>query len=121
MPGFGIAAVVLSLLVLGAHFLRAGSPFLMLAALVALGLLFVRRPWAVRAVQMALVLGSLEWVRTLVRLAEERMQAGEPVTRMVAILGGVAAFTLCSGLVLSLGPARRFYGLHRQPSAPEDA
>jgi len=70
--------VVLSLLVLGAHFLRSGNLLLLLVVVVLLGLLAVRRRWAARTVQVALVLGAAEWVRTMVVLAAFRVQVGQP-------------------------------------------
>lgn len=86
----------LAFLVLGAHFLRSGHLALVAAALAFVALLFVRRPWAARAVQGALVLGTLEWVRTLQLLAEERRAAGAPYLRMTLILAGVALATALS-------------------------
>lgn len=90
--------ITLSLLVLGAHFLRGGYGPLMVATALMFPLLAVRRPWAARVVQAALALGALEWARTLVRLASLRMQAGEPVLRLVIILGAVCAVTGLSAL-----------------------
>ncbi|MFI5119790.1 MAG: hypothetical protein ACHQM4_05220 [Thermoanaerobaculia bacterium] len=83
-------------LVLGAHFLRAGHLALVAAALAFVALLFVRRPWAARTVQIGLVLGVLEWLRTLALLAEERRAAGAPYLRMTLILAGVALATALS-------------------------
>ena len=84
---------VLALLVLGAHFLRAGYLALAALALAVVALLFVRRPWAARAVQGALVLGALEWLRTLALLALERRASGAPYLRMTLILVAVARAT----------------------------
>ena len=47
----------LSALVLGAHFLRRDDLGLVVACLLLVGLLFVRRPWAARLVQLALGAG----------------------------------------------------------------
>lgn len=88
--------VALLLLVLGAHFLRAGNLALVAAALFAALLLFVRHPWAARAVQFALGLGALEWLRTLALLAGERRATGVPYLRMTLILAGVALATALS-------------------------
>ena len=89
----------LALLVLGAHFLRARHLGLVAAALALAALLFVRRAWAARAVEGALVLGTLEWLRTLTLLAGERRAAGAPYLRMTLILAGVALATALSLLV----------------------
>jgi hypothetical protein len=86
----------LALLVLGAHFLRAGHIALVIVALAVVVLLFVRRPWAARAAQGALILGALEWLRTLTLLAEERRIAAAPYLRMTLILAGVALATALS-------------------------
>ena len=56
--------VVASLLVLAAHFLRSGNIALVVLVLVFMALLAVRRRWAARLVQVALLLGAVEWVRT---------------------------------------------------------
>lgn len=106
--------VVLSLLVLGAHFLRAGSVGLLGVVVVLLALLMVRRPWAARAVQGALVLASLEWIRTLVDLYGRRAQAGQPALRLAIILGVVAAVTFLSALVFQSGTLSRMYGLRKE-------
>jgi hypothetical protein len=99
----------LSLLVLGAHFLRAGTPLLTVVALVSLGLLFVRRRWASRAVQVLLALGALEWVRATVVLTGARMSEGLAYGRMVGILAGVATVTALSALVFRSRALRRWY------------
>ncbi len=100
---------VLSLPVLAAHFLRAGNILMVGVVLVLLGILGVRRRWAVQLLQVALVLGAAEWVRTLVVLAASRSQAGEPVSRLILILGSVAALTALSTLVFRTARLRRWY------------
>lgn len=109
MIGLQLLPVVLSLLVLGAHFLRAGNIAMVAAVLVVLGLLGVRRRWAARVVQAALLLGAVEWVRTLVDLVALRTQAGQPVLRLVLILGGVALVTGLSALVFRAAGLRSRY------------
>ena len=101
----------LSLLVLGAHFLRAGQIAPVAASLAVALLLFVRRPWAARAVQGALVLGTFEWLRTFVLLAAERRAAGTPYLRMTLILAGVAALTALSLLAFRSRAVRERYRL----------
>jgi hypothetical protein len=101
----------LALLVLGAHFLRAGHLALVVAALAFVGFLFVRRPWAARTVQIALVLGILEWLRTLALLAEERHAAGAPYLRMTLILAGAALATTLSLLAFRSRAVKEHFGL----------
>jgi hypothetical protein len=104
-----LVPALLSLLVLGAHFLRAGNLLLLGAVLGLMAILLVRRPWAARAVQVALLLGTAEWARTLVVLAGARARAGEPAARLVAILSCVALATGLSTLVFRTGRVRRWF------------
>jgi hypothetical protein len=108
--------VVLSLVVLGAHVYRAGSTVLVGLVLVVLALLAVRRPWAVRVVQVVLVLGAIEWLMTTAELVFERAYTGQPVARLVLILGGVAVFTAASAFVFRNERLRAAYRL--RPRAP---
>ena len=103
--------IVLSLAVLAAHFLRYGSTIGVAASLLLIGLLFIRQAWVAWLVQVALVLGTVEWLRTLYLLAQWRSSQGESATRMVIILGSVAAVTLCSALLFQSRPLKRTYGL----------
>lgn len=91
--------VLLSMLLLAAHFSRAGSPLLGLIALLFPLILLVRRPWAARTVQVVLVLGGLEWLRAMRGYVSQRMTTGEPWGRLVLILGVVALLTAASALV----------------------
>jgi len=103
--------IVLSLAVLGAHFLRYGHDIGVIGSLVLIALLFLRQPWVARLVQVALVLGALEWARTLYYLAQVRAAMGEPVTRMAVILGCVASVTLVSALLFQSKTLREVYKL----------
>jgi hypothetical protein len=104
-----LLAPILSLLILGAHFLRAGNLLLVVATLALVGCLAPRRPWVPRLVQPALLLGAVEWFRTLVLFAGERMRAGEPYVRLVIILGSVALVSAGSALVFETARLRRRY------------
>jgi hypothetical protein len=84
---------VLAFFVFVAHLLREGRPWLVALPLAAAVLCFVPRSWAVWTAKVLLALVALEWVRTLVVLAQWRISAGEPYLRMALILGGVALFT----------------------------
>ena len=103
--------VVLSLLLLGAHFLRAG--FLPMAgALVALAVLApVPRPSMARILQVVLIVGGFEWIRTLFMNIARRSDLGEPWMQMALILGAVALFTWGSLLVFLSPALRARYGL----------
>jgi len=106
--------IVLSILVLGAHFLRFGNWIGVFAALLLIALLFVRRPWVARLMQVVLVLGTLEWLRTMYELAHMRALQGQPYGRMLVILGIVAAVTFCSALLFQTPTLKKIYLLNGQ-------
>jgi hypothetical protein len=91
--------VILSFLLLGAHFYRAGLAPVTVLCLAAPSLLLLSQPWVPRLFQAVLVLGAFEWLRTLYLFAQMRIAWDEPWTRLAVILGAVALFTALSGLV----------------------
>jgi hypothetical protein len=103
--------VLVSFLVLAAHFLRSGNVAVVALCLALPLVLLVRRPWAARVVQLALLLGGLEWIRTLVALASHRQAMGEAWIRMAVILGAVGLVTLLSALVFRARALRERYRL----------
>lgn len=103
--------VILSILLLGAHFFRAGNIAFVLCTVVTLLILVIRKPWVVRLVQIVLVIGGIEWIRTAVILARMRQAAGAPWMRLVLILGAVAALTICSSLIFRYKSLRKRYRL----------
>ena len=104
--------IALSLVVLGAHFMRYGNSIAVLGLAGLIALLLVRQPWVARLMQVVLILGALEWIRTLYELAQVRAALGQPYTRMVVILGVVAAVTFCSALLFQSPTLKGIY-LHR--------
>ncbi len=83
----------LALVLLAAHFFRGGLLPLAAVSFGLVTLLFVQRPWAGLLLRIALALGTIEWLRTAWNLAGRRALAGQPYTRMLLILGAVAALT----------------------------
>lgn len=119
MTALFLTPVVLSMLALAAHFLRHGRVELIVLTVAVTGLLAVRRAWAARVIQAALLLGAAEWVRTCYVLYSVRMDMGVPATRMVAILGGVAGFTLLSALLFQHRRLAYRYHLKKLPDRRE--
>jgi hypothetical protein len=111
--------IVLSALTLGAHLLRGGHLALALAA-AALPLLLVPRSIAaLRLVQGLLLLGALEWVRTLLLILDQRRAFGQPWHRLAVILGSVALVTALSALAAGLWHRGR--GDRRRSGIPAEA
>ncbi|MBW1819739.1 MAG: hypothetical protein JRJ60_21575 [Deltaproteobacteria bacterium] len=114
MTFFRLFPVILSALLLGAHFFRAGLTYLAVAIVLFPVVLLMKRAWVARLTQLVLVLGGIEWIRTLLVFVAARREMGQPWTRLAAILGCVALFTIGSGLLFSLsGALRRRYGLDK--------
>ena len=91
--------VILSFLLLAAHFYRAGVVPLSALCIALPLLLLLRQAWVPRLFQFLVVLGALEWLRALYGFVAMRIAFGEPWTRLALILGAVALFTGLSGLV----------------------
>ncbi len=100
---------VISFLLLAAHFYRAGWLVLAGACLAMPLLLLLQRTWVPRLFQVLLLLGALEWLRTLYLFAAMRIAFGEPWTRLAVILGAVALFTALSALVFRSRGLRAYY------------
>ena len=100
---------LVSILLLIVHFFRGGTVPAMLLCVFLLLLLLVRRPWAVRILQVSLLLGSVEWVRVALLLTTARIEAGAPYLRLACILGSVALLTFGSVFVFHLGTVRRHF------------
>ena len=111
-----LVPVMLSLVVLAAHFSRHGQSNLVFLSVALIGLLAVPRLWAARVLQAALLLGAAEWVRTLIVLGRTRAEHDLPATRMVTILAVVALLTAASALVFRTRRARARFRV----AAPEE-
>ena len=100
---------VLSLAVLGAHFLRHGNWFGVALSLAPIALLFWQSPWVARVVQVVLVLGAAEWAHTLYELVQMRLAQNMPATRMSIILTAVIATSVASALLFETQTMKRIY------------
>lgn len=116
MTFFLLLPAALSALLLGAHFLRFGQYELALLCLALLPLLWVKRPWAARVMQIILLLGAAVWVQTTIGLLHARILSGQPYLRLVIILGTVAAFTLFAAMLFQTGRLQRRFGLAKEAS-----
>jgi len=101
--------VLISFLLVAAHFFRSGQVIFVTLVLCMPLLLLVRQSWVPRVIQVVLLLAAIEWLRTLIDIAQLRMHIGEPWMRMAVILGAVALFTAASGLVLRSASLRAWF------------
>lgn len=110
MNFFRLLPILVSFLLLGAHFLRAGHLVLAVLSVLLPALLFLRERWIPRLFSVLLALAALEWLRVLYLLAAMRIAWGQPWGRLALILGGVAAFTALSALVFRARGLKARYG-----------
>lgn len=105
--------VILSIMLLGAHYYRAGFIPLVVIILASLFLLFIRQTWVVRVIQVELIIGGIEWFRTTFNLVMIRQSMNMPWIRLAVILGGVALLAFCSLLVFRSESLKKRYNLDR--------
>ena len=121
MTILSLLAPIVAFALLAAHFYRAGHELGLLVSLLALVLIFVRRPWAARTMQALLVLGSFEWLRSAVTLVHARSEFGQPFVRLAVILGAVFLLTALSALVFQTRRLRAHYQSVAEVSPSEDS
>lgn len=109
MNSLKLSPVILSFLMLAAHFYRSGIFILSIFCLIIPFTLFIRNIWIPRIFQILLILGAIEWIRTIMIFVEERKMYDMPWVRLAVILGSVALFTALSGLLFQLKTIKRFY------------
>lgn len=110
---------VIAFLLLAAHFFRSENLLIALVCFLATFLVFVRRPWAAYAIQVCLVLGSVEWLRSAISLTLTRSESGEPFLRLAIILGSVTLFTALSALVFRTSELRNHFRIGSVSSPKE--
>ena len=114
--------VILSFLLIAAHFSRANNlPFVIISLLFLLSLLIPNRIIA-RSAQAALVVAAAEWIFTLIRLVELRKETGQDWQRLAVFLGIVILFNVGSIFCFSFQKVRTRYGMRGGgKAAPEQA
>ncbi len=105
--------VILSFGLLAAHFSRAGFFPLMILCLIIPFLLLIKKAWVARGVQILLLLGALEWIRSMFGYIEIRKTLGDDWGRLAIILITVAVLTACSGLVFRGKSLKKSYQLEK--------
>ena len=105
--------VIISYLLIAAHFMRAHNSFLVIVCFVLPLVLFIPRPLPARFVQIGLLLAAVEWIRTTYILVALRVENGQPWIRLAIILGAVACFTLCSAFIFFSKTLKTRYKLNK--------
>ena len=105
--------IILAFGLLAAHFSRANMPPAVVVSLITPFLLLIRKPWIARSIQILLLLGALEWIRSMLGYIQVRKEIGEDWGRLAIILITVALLTACSGLVFRGKSLRKRYQLEK--------
>ena len=105
--------VLLSFGLLAAHFSRANLFPLVIVSLAIPLLLLIRNAWAARSIQILLLLGAFEWIRSMFGYIEVRKTIGDDWGRLAIILIAVALLTACSALVFRGKSLKKRYQLEK--------
>ncbi|UCD16422.1 MAG: 4Fe-4S binding protein [Candidatus Zixiibacteriota bacterium] len=101
--------VIISFVLLSAHFLRASNIGLVVTCATLPLLLLARRRWIALALQVLLAAAVLVWISTTISIVAARNANGQPWLRLVLILGSITALTAAASLSFNLGELRRYY------------
>lgn len=113
-----IIPVILSFIILAAHFQRIYMFALSYLILLVPFILIYKKPISVRIIQGILILGSLEWIRIIFVYSAQRSYYGEPWIRLAVILGAVAVFTLLSSLCFRNKTIKGIYKIEKGRKNP---
>lgn len=109
MKIFTYISSVLTLLILGASYLRSSQYGLMISCILLIFLLFYKRQWVLYVISGVLFYGVFHWWLTALKIARMNEIMGEDSTRMFVILGSVAFVTLCNAAILHFPKFRANY------------
>jgi hypothetical protein len=104
-----ILPLILSFLLLGAHFFRGGNIILTAVCILLPLLLLFKKRWILLLLRGLIYCGALVWVHTAVVLVQQRILLGIPWMRMILILLGVTVLTLYAGFLLSSDTIKQRY------------
>ncbi|HEY3310406.1 MAG TPA: hypothetical protein VGK00_02090 [Anaerolineales bacterium] len=96
-----LTPLILSTLLVAAHFLRSYSLLPMFVSLAAPLLLLVKKRWSLLVLQVLCVVAAFIWMLALYGIIQQRLLEGRSWLASGLILGTVALFTLFSGWLLN--------------------
>ncbi len=108
-----VLPVILAFGLLAAHFSRADMLPAVIVSLLTPFLLLIRKAWIARSIQILLVIGALEWIRSMFGYIQVRKDIGEDWGRLAIILVAVALLTACSALVFRGKSLKKRYHLEK--------
>ncbi len=106
-----LTPIYISAIIMTAHFFRLEQYFIVIICICFPFLLFFKTKLAARLIQIILLLGAIEWIRTIIIIVNERITNGEPCLRLVIILGIVTLFTGFSSFIFKIKSLKERYKL----------
>jgi hypothetical protein len=104
-----LVPLILSTLLIAAHFMRFYGLEAAVAGLLLLGTLFVRHQWILRFWQGVLAVAAIIWIDTTYGIVQFRQELNQPWLRLMIIMSAVIAFTVFSGFWLENKRIKAFY------------
>lgn len=104
-----IGIVILCFVLLAAHFFRYGWVLLAVTSLVFPFFLLIRKPWVAIIIQLALLLGAIEWGRTLMITVQYRMDYDMPWIRMAVIIGAIVLINIYTAVVMQSSSLKKMF------------
>lgn len=101
--------------------MRSEGYLLVALSLATIVLVFIRRSWAARILQVVLLLAAAEWVFTAINLIEARRALGADYVRAAGILLAVALVNVIAAALYRTPRLARRYRLVREPESSADA
>jgi hypothetical protein len=93
--------IILSALLLAAHFYREMAVIPAMLCLLFPFLLLLRRHWSLLVLQLFTFFGAGVWIITMLRIVGQRQLEGRPWIGVVVILGTVSLVTALAGWLLN--------------------
>ncbi len=103
--------IIFSFLMLAAHFSRLGNNIIAVLIILTPFLLFIKKAFIARIIQIVLIAGAAEWIRAMFYYIDIRKGIGEDWTRLAIILSAVSLFTLLSALIFQTKSMKKTYEL----------
>ncbi len=94
---------------LAAHFSRMNYNIAAVLILIIPFLLFIKKRIIAKIIQLILILGTAEWIRSMFYYINVRKEIGEDWTRLAIILITVSLFTLLSALIFQKKSMKNIY------------
>lgn len=115
-----VIAYSIMILMLAAHFSRAGQNLLALIILLVPFLLIIRKRWVIQVLQGVAYLAALSWLYSAYNYIQTRIAFGDDWLRLLLILGAVALYSAWSGYFLRSPAVDARYGFELEAQTDQN-